>query len=1336
MEESLTKALVQAPLNVNAAVESYRSVRLSWNGVAEAAHYVVQRSDAYAGPFTEIASPTSASYVDASNIVCGQTYYYRIKAMDASGNESSFSNIVAVTVIPIVPYLLSAVSDSATSIKLTWEKGEGATGYYIFRSVVGAGNYTRIATISSGKTLTYVDTGLTTGQAYSYRIQSYRINAAGVAVASDYSNILTAVPAPAAPKKLRVTGFTYNSLTLAWNAVSGATSYLLMRSDTLNGAFHQVAQTTTTSYTDTYLQSGLTYYYKVAAVVNGIPSDYSAEVSDYPRPIAPSGLTAASKSDTMIKLSWTANANAGYSGYVVEMAEGNSNVFKEVKTVSGMDISTTDISGLTTGQPYIFRIRGYTAVSGGRVVGAPSAQVGCIPKPRIPTGFTVKPLTYASILLQWNSVAMADGYEIYSGTSSAASSMRKIATVTDDGSAKFSYTHNGLTCGTRYYYRIIAYTVNSLGSKVYSSYTSILNTVPIPAAPENAVVASGTSTTAKLNWTPVDGATGYDVILATVAAGPYTQKATINGSSISTLTITGLQTGVNVYMKVRAYRMVGGTKVLGQLSKTLLYKPLPGAVTLKGKSLLLTVAQLQWNAVSGATGYELYSCTSADGTYTLLANVTGATTYKASARAGQTMYYKARAYCTVNGVKSYGPYSAAISLTTVPATTSITAVTSLGEDKLKVMWRQTADIANKSGGYYLYRGESKNTASMSQLAEISRTDILEYVDTGLEMGKVYFYAIRSYAMTDYGIVMGNLSPIASGYTLPGTPTNLTVGQNTATSLSLTWNGVSGSIDGYEVFYATSANGTYKKLGSSLSKAATVTFKTPYILTYNTQYFFKVRAYMNIGSTTVYGTFSSVVSGRTSLGAPTSLSAQSKGNGQIQVSWTGLPDAEGYHIYVSTMPTSNYSFAATVPGTNSSSGVVKNLDVGRQYYFKVAGYRTVNGNQVDGDWSGLCTAVCLPTTPGNLKATVTGYRSVKLTWNAVSGAKYRVYRSVQGTGNYTLAADNLTTNSCTLNDHEVGTNYQYYVKAYVTIENKVVESDASNIVSAKPVLPAPKSIDVSQVGQQVRLTWSKVANASGYIIQRSAVSATSGFATVTLLESVDSLVYSDDMSSLAIGSPTYYRVIPYYRNPETLVRYGGYASKAVSITSKLAAPTNLKAAKQSATSIRLTWNTVSNAHGYYVLRSESANGTYKIIGKVGQFGGFTSSGLTTGKTYYYKVFAYRMVDGKVIKSEYSAYASASLSNTLATPTGLRATRLSATSARLTWTTVPNANGYYILRSDSANGTYKIIGKVGQFGGFTSSGLTTGKTYYYKIFAYRMDGSNVLKSNHTGYVSIKP
>lgn len=1327
--------MLVAPTNVSAQVASYKSVRLSWGGVSDATRYVVQRSDAYAGPYTEIASPTNTAYTDAANITCGQTYFYRIKALDNSGNQSSFSSIVAVTVIPVVPTLQSAVPVSATAIKLIWSRGDGASGYYVYRSLSGAGNFERIATISNGSTLSYADTGLVTGSAYSYRIQSYRLNSANVPVVSDYSNIITAVPVPTAPKNLRISGFTYNSLTMTWSAVTGATAYIVMRSDSPNGVFLNVAEQSGTTYTDNSLQSGLTYYYKVAAIVNGVQSPFSEEVSAFARPVAPTGLTAVSKSDTTIKLTWNTSMTSGYSGYIIEMAEGGSSAFTEVKSVAGVDIATTDVSGLTTGQPYLFRIRGYTTVSGGRVVGAASAQVGSIPKPRIPTGFTVSVNGYTSIALEWNAVNMASGYEVYRGTSANTATFQKIQTVADNGGGSYRFVDMGLTCGTRYYYRVISYTVNSSGTRVYSSYTSVLSTAPIPSAPGNASVRTSTNSTATLGWTAVPGASGYDIIMATAAAGPYSLKASVNGGGATGAVVSGLSTGVTVYLKIRAYRMVGTSKVLGQLSKTLTLTPLPGAVSLTGKSLLLTTVQLQWPSVSGATGYLIYSSTSEYGTYSQVMNVTGATTCKLTVTPGRPMFFKARAYCTVGSVQRYGAYSNTVSVTALPATTSITSVAPLSEDRMKVQWRQTADIKNKEGGFYLYRGETKNVNAMVKIAELSRTDILEYVDSGLELGKVYFYAVRSFVMTDYGIVFGNYSAIASGYTRPGVPTGLTIAQNNASSLTLEWTGVSGAINGYEIYYATAANGPYKKLGESRSTAASVSYTTPAILTYNQDYYFKVRALMNAGGVTIYGDYGNTVAGKTYLAAPASAAANSVGGGQVKVLWSQVPEAYGYHIYVSTNPTSNYRLALTTDA-GKKAGVVSGLRVGEQYYFKVAAYRTVSGKQIDGEWSAVASAMNKPSSPANLKATVMGYRSIKLTWNGVGGASYRIYRAPAGTDAYVRIEDKVTSTSFTLDGQETGVMYQYYVTAYATSSTGgIVESPASNSVTAKAALLAPAKIsaDYMASSDQFKITWGKVANASGYMVQRSS-SPTSGFTTIASLESADSVVYFDDASGIARGSKAYYRVLGYYRNPETLAMRGGYASKVASDVRPLAVPTGLSAAALSATSVRLSWTMVSDANGYYILRSDAAGGPYKIIGKVGRAGGFTHNGVTPGKSNYYKIFAYRMVNGEVVKSNYSGYTSITLRG-LTTPQNVTAAPLSSTSVRLSWMMSPEAHGYYILRSDTANGAYKIVGKVGRAGGFTHNGLTTGKTYYYKIFAYQMVNGQVIKSDMSSFATIR-
>lgn len=81
----------------------------------------------------------------------------------------------------------------------------------------------------------------------------------------------------------------------------------------------------------------------------------------------------------------------------------------------------------------------------------------------------------------------------------------------------------------------------------------------------------------------------------------------------------------------------------------------------------------------------------------------------------------------------------------------------------------------------------------------------------------------------------------------------------------------------------------------------------------------------------------------------------------------------------------------------------------------------------------------------LKATVTGHKSIKLTWKAVTDASgYKVYRATSATGSYKLVKTT-TSKSFTNTGLKAGTKYYYKVKAYKESTNGKV----SAVVSAKP-----------------------------------------------------------------------------------------------------------------------------------------------------------------------------------------------------------------------------------------------------------------------------------------------
>lgn len=154
-------------------------------------------------------------------------------------------------------------------------------------------------------------------------------------------------------------------------------------------------------------------------------------------------------------------------------------------------------------------------------------------------------------------------------------------------------------------------------------------------------------------------------------------------------------------------------------------------------------------------------------------------------------------------------------------------------------------------------------------------------------------------------------------------------------------------------------------------------------------------------------------------------------------------------------------------------------------------------------------------------------------------------------------------------------------------------------------------------------------------------------------------------------------------------------------------------------IKIGWAKVPGADGYEVYRSTTSDGKYSRVGTVTKCStvSFTNSGVTTGRTYFYRVRAYRMIDGKKVYSPYTKHKSGKA--LLPVPTNIKTKNVTTSSAALTWKKVTGADGYEVYRANTKNGTFSKIGTLtkGSTLNYTNKNLTTGKTYHYKVRAYR-------------------
>ncbi|QRK07426.1 glycoside hydrolase family 9 protein [Archangium violaceum] len=173
-----------SPVGLLAAASNPSRLNLQWSANTEPdlASYNLYRSTT--SGFTPSASNriatglTTTAYAD-TGLSASTTYYYKLTAVDTSGNESSASSQASATtsapdsVPPAAPTSLSATAASSSQIQLTWAANAEADlkGYNLYRSTTSGFTPSASNRIASGITAaSYSDSGLNASTTYYYKL--------------------------------------------------------------------------------------------------------------------------------------------------------------------------------------------------------------------------------------------------------------------------------------------------------------------------------------------------------------------------------------------------------------------------------------------------------------------------------------------------------------------------------------------------------------------------------------------------------------------------------------------------------------------------------------------------------------------------------------------------------------------------------------------------------------------------------------------------------------------------------------------------------------------------------------------------------------------------------------------------------------------------------------------------------------------------------------------------------------------------------------------------------------------------------------------------------------
>ena len=344
---------------LRAKVRYTNSLILAWDENEDAGGYEIEQyRDGDWQCIETIYDNTEVSY-KVDDLRADTTYTFRIRPFVCIQDYNSYgeyTRLAAKTRIPNVTGLTSK-SISSSTITLSWNKNNKATGYVIEQ--YKGGKWSGIATTKNNTTLSFTVKGLETDTTYTFRVKAYRtVN--GKTEYSEYRRIQKTTAMD------NVTGFkvkstTSNSVTLTWNKTDRTTDYKI---EQYKGGkwvdVDYISNEKSPVYTVTGLAPDTTYTFRIMALkITCMPE--ANNNSDYVRVAGKTRISNAAKfagtalSNSAIKLVWSKNNMA--TGYVIEQYKGGK--WTVLATTKNNTTLTFTVKGLAKGTTYSFRIKSF-----------------------------------------------------------------------------------------------------------------------------------------------------------------------------------------------------------------------------------------------------------------------------------------------------------------------------------------------------------------------------------------------------------------------------------------------------------------------------------------------------------------------------------------------------------------------------------------------------------------------------------------------------------------------------------------------------------------------------------------------------------------------------------------------------------------------------------------------------------------------------------------------------------------------------------------------------------------------------------------------------------------
>ena len=473
---------------------SAAEVDLSWGAASDnvgVTGYLVERCLTSSCTYAQIGTSngTTTTYKDTT-VAASTGYTYRVRATDAAGNLSTYTNTAsATTPVASGPKPVAAFGfDEGSGTTVTDASGNGNNGTVSGATWAAAGKYGKALQFNGSSARVNVPDAaslhLTTGMTLEAWVNPTTVNGnwRDVIYKGNDNYYLEATSSNASkPDAGLIAGGSYadaygtaaltaNSWTYLAETYDGTTLRLYVNGTQVASTAHTGTITTSTNPLQIGGDSIYGQYfagmidevriYNTALTATQIQTDQTTPITptgpDTTPPSAPASLTATAISGTEIDLSWPASTdNVAVTGYQVERCQGTSCTnFAQIATPT-----TTSYKDLTAtaGNPYNYRVRA-TDAAGNLSTYSPTATATTpapdTTPPSAPASLTATAISGTEIDLSWpastDNVAVT-GYQVERCQGTSCTNFAQIATPTTT-----SYKDLTATAGNPYNYRVRA----------------------------------------------------------------------------------------------------------------------------------------------------------------------------------------------------------------------------------------------------------------------------------------------------------------------------------------------------------------------------------------------------------------------------------------------------------------------------------------------------------------------------------------------------------------------------------------------------------------------------------------------------------------------------------------------------------------------------------------------------------------------------------------------------------------------------------------------------------------------------------------------------------------